>query len=673
MIEDKNSPQAPEEKQNAPRKPIRFHRWSRLVRLLFVGTLTSLAATGIVGYLGVAGVLPAVQRYMEDLPVTQRLLDTFQAMRIKPMLAGKLNILVADLDGDHRDGRNTTHVLNSLESQFDAADAASPVRVQRAYRALRPPPAPDTATASQLVAEKGREQLKRFNGDILVWGEVAHGDENRTVLRLKFLHRTASESNLAGRYALDQALELPENFGNDLGAALAAQVAADAAPAHVAGRHVAPRLEPVYDRLRALTRKMPKALTSAQRGGILSSFASVALKIADQKNDYSLFNEAKDAYRQALIERPRHADPTNWANTQTDLGFVLELQGWREDSAERFLESVSAYQLALEVYTRDEQPFQWARVKNGLCMTQRRLGAKIKDTSTLALAVAACRAALEIYDRQAQPAGWTSVSGNLAAALGALGNLSRDAKHLKEALAVYKAAQSAISRNEAPLNWARAQHDIGWMLTRIGGIEGNRATVEEAVVYLRSAMEELTRDKLPTYWSNTQNSYTETLLLLGRLAYREGDADHNRHFQEALKIREELAAHVEHEERLSKGQAGTRTAHALSAVSWAAIHARKFEHGLQAAERATQLAPLEYSAMTNKAHCLMLSGRKEEARSLYLKQYGIREGDNVRQDLVLADFSIFREIGLDDPLMSEVAAAYQTLNSNVSGSVSRSP
>lgn len=635
-----------------------YLRVSRILRLVVVGTLTSLLATAVVGYLGVIGLLPVVQKYMEELSVTQRLLDTVQDMRVERMRSGYLNVLVADLENDHRDFRNTTHVLNSLGDQFDASTAGSPVRVQRGFRVLRLPAAPDTATATEHVVEKGRDQLIRYNADILIWGEVVRGDGDRTVLRLRFLPRSAAQTYQVAKYTLDQILELPEKFGNDLGSALAAQVAADAAPAYDSARHIAPLLEVVYARLRSLSKQMPKGLTPGQRAIILGAFGKVCHRIADQKNDLGRLAEAVQAYHTALMGISRTSDPMNWALTQINLGATLELQGWREDNNQRLRESIEAYRHAQEVFGRDAQPMHWAAAENGICVALRRLGGARTDPDLLEDAVATCRSAAEVYDINTSRRGWIMANGNLAAALAALGDATRRATHIHEAVTIMDRTIVAIDRINEPLNWIRAKHDIGWMLTRVGVMEKNHDILEKALAALHEAKLELSRDKPPTYWNTVRNSFAETHLALGRLEYRSNVESAMSRFSEAKKTFEHLAADVEYEELATKGAPGAKTANALGRLGWAELSLRAFEPARATLERASQIAPQDLKIKTRLALCLMLSGRHQAAKQMLMSpQQQTSEAPPIRND-IQDDLSFLREIGIDHPMFAEVEAMH---------------
>jgi predicted Zn-dependent protease len=81
-----------------------------------------------------------------------------------------------------------------------------------------------------------------------------------------------------------------------------------------------------------------------------------------------------------------------------------------------------------------------------------------------------------------------------------------------------------------------------------------------------------------------------------------------------------------------------------------------FKNALEAADQAISIAPDQIWLDTNRAHALMLLGRTDEARALYLKY----RGDKNVQDgkswdvLILGDFAELRKANLSNPLMDEI-------------------
>src|SRR5262245_20823413 len=69
--------------------------------------------------------------------------------------------------------------------------------------------------------------------------------------------------------------------------------------------------------------------------------------------------EAVEAYCRALAEQPRDRVPLDWAQTQQNLGAVLEMVGEREGDAAVLEASISALRSALEVRARERLPDDW--------------------------------------------------------------------------------------------------------------------------------------------------------------------------------------------------------------------------------------------------------------------------------------------------------------------------
>jgi hypothetical protein len=68
-----------------------------------------------------------------------------------------------------------------------------------------------------------------------------------------------------------------------------------------------------------------------------------------------------EAYRKILREDwTKQKDAEKWADTQNNLGCVLEILGDRESGTARLDEAVAAYRAALELRTRADMPTDWA-------------------------------------------------------------------------------------------------------------------------------------------------------------------------------------------------------------------------------------------------------------------------------------------------------------------------
>jgi hypothetical protein len=102
----------------------------------------------------------------------------------------------------------------------------------------------------------------------------------------------------------------------------------------------------------------------------------------------------------------------------------------------------------------------------------------------------------------------------------------------------------------------------------------------------------------------------------------------------------------------------------IGALAYGFLLTRDFATALAAADQAISLAPGEIWLYTNRAHALMLLGRFDEARALYLKYRGQKDVTNGKswEVVVLEDFTELRKAGLTDPLMDSGSAAHRAVH-----------
>ena len=89
-----------------------------------------------------------------------------------------------------------------------------------------------------------------------------------------------------------------------------------------------------------------------------------------------LFDEAMQAYREALTVHTKAQLPQQWASTQYNLGTVLLNQGMRtggEAGKALIREAIHAYELALQIRTRDALPVQWEQTMHNLKIAKKAL------------------------------------------------------------------------------------------------------------------------------------------------------------------------------------------------------------------------------------------------------------------------------------------------------------
>jgi tetratricopeptide (TPR) repeat protein len=128
-------------------------------------------------------------------------------------------------------------------------------------------------------------------------------------------------------------------------------------------------------------------------------------------------------------------------------------------------------------------------------------------------------------------------------------------------------------------------------------------------------------------------------------------------FRSALMIRQVL---IKLDPRNGQWRKDLQTsADRLGELSYKFVLARDFETALAAVDEAIAVAPGTIWLHGNRAHALMLLGRTDEARALYLQYRGLKdvEGDKSWTEVITADFTELRQAGLVNPLMNEIETA----------------
>jgi hypothetical protein len=168
-------------------------------------------------------------------------------------------IVVADLVGD-ADRSQTRHILQSLRTQFEEAIARSDIEILSRGEVLVIPSG-NIKNGETATTAKGRKWLKEQKGSVLVWGEVGGRDK---LLRLRLLPAEGDGASKA--YALsEQTLELPDDFGDNLGVLFAAQTAIAISPVYNrSGEAIADLVDPFVARLKPLAEKPPASFSDTR-------------------------------------------------------------------------------------------------------------------------------------------------------------------------------------------------------------------------------------------------------------------------------------------------------------------------------------------------------------------------------------------------------------------------
>jgi len=130
-------------------------------------------------------------------------------------------------------------------------------------------------------------------------------------------------------------------------------------------------------------------------------------------------------------------------------------------------------------------------------------------------------------------------------------------------------------------------------------------------------------------------------------------------YARAFKIAQEAEAKAEADETKAIGAPGEKTRAALVGVGWYGLFARQFKASLDASERAISLKSGELVPVTNRAHALMLLGRADDAKAVYLSHKGEKVLGVLWEKAISGDFDALRKAGITNPLMDEIEAAFK--------------
>lgn len=417
----------------------------------------------------------------------------------------RFTILIADLDGDDRELRQTSYIDAALRHHAG-------LEIIRIGPGPRPFVKGTRSEADAAGISYAQKELIYHRGDIYIFGEVAKADAR---LRLRFVATLKDGDSKHGSYGLEGA-ELPLDFTTDFHAVLLVQILEAVSPViNQEGRFVADLLHPILPKLEHLVDEMPADLDTDERGLIQHSFGMAAYRVGEQLGTCDLLETAVLAFRAALAERTQARVPLEWARTQSNLGNALTELGSRESSSARLEEAVSAYRSALEERTRERVPLDWARTQNNLGNVLSIIGEREGSAARLREAIVALRSALEERAREHVPHDWATTQTNLGIAFQLIGVRERKIEFLEDAVSAFESALEEFSQDRVPLRWAATQNNLGNALAILGEWMRERAVLERAVSAFRAALEERSVEKVPLDWATTQNNLGAALMALG--------------------------------------------------------------------------------------------------------------------------------------------------------------
>jgi tetratricopeptide (TPR) repeat protein len=379
-------------------------------------------------------------------------------------------------------------------------------------------------------------------------------------------------------------------------------------------------------------------------GDALMAQGDVAGTLAAQREALSL--------RTALATaEPGNAEwQTALSISQERIGDALAAQG--DPGA-----GLASYRDALSIRSRlvrgDPGNSGWQR---NLSVIDEKIGDVLAVQGDLAGALASYRDSLAIAQEIAEKEpGNTLWQHDLVAGNDKIGTTLEQQGDLPGALAAYRAGLATMERltqkDPGNLTWrrdlAKFKEDIGDVLRDQGDLAGALAAYRERLELARSLAQ---KDPDNMTWqidrSIAGHKFADALATQGELDLALTTQ------QEAVDaIRQTCATHP------SAGAAKVELAQALGGLSWILLLAGRPGEVLDATQEALALNPALQFVRTNRAHALLLLGRFDEAREIYLDvKDKPRPDGKTYASVVRDDFAELRKCGINVPEMPRVEA-----------------
>ena len=409
--------------------------------------------------------------------------------------------------------------------------------------------------------------------------------------------------------------------------------------------------------VRSLAARQPSNVRAARDLAVgLEKIGDVQAARGDLVGAMASYNEALAIRRRLAAQNPSDA------GVAREVSASLEKRGDAEVERGDLAGASESYDEGLAIRRRlTAQDPSDVRATRELALSLERVGDVKAARDDIAGALAAYDESLSIRRRLSiqdpSNAGW---SRDLSVSLNKVGDMQLARRDLAGASAGYEESLAIRRRLAArdPSN-IRAVRDVAVSLSKVGDVQDARGDFAGALVsYEESAA--MLRRLAARDPSNADAARDLSLGLskIGDFQVVRGDlAGALVSFRESIAIRRRLAAQDPSNAQsardllVSSGKFGT--------VAYHAVLARDFAMALTASDEALELAPLYVSFQTNRAHALMMLGRIDEARAIYLRYRGQTvEGDETWETAIAGDFAEMRKAGITHPLMDEIEAEF---------------
>ncbi|MGH8282588.1 MAG: hypothetical protein ACRESE_01925 [Gammaproteobacteria bacterium] len=390
------------------------------------------------------------------------------------------------------------------------------------------------------VREQGRELLRRFGAQILLWGRV---EGNR--LEVRFISTRQGNAPVTleiGGHPIpieEQRLQIPlltnqtANSLPDIKKA-ALELMSLQTPAQAQLRTDAMRSYTTsIDWLRAsvvssenLKRSLDPRLDPQRWAAVNADLCYNYRLLGEYDESAPEFHSAETACNNVLKMRPKAQYPLDWEQAEINLASVyvrLHLFAANREDSIKLLRQAEASLLAAEtVIQRPLEPQTWAIVQRNLGVVYVRLGeltTGAESENFFNQGISLTKASLEVQNPAFQPLDWAVTQQNICLALHELGERRGKAgiDQVRQAIGHCREALRWLSPEQSALDWATAQNNLAISEAMLAQMQGDKPSLTSAIADFKQTQTVYTKETLPVNWAVIEVNLGELYCHLARL------------------------------------------------------------------------------------------------------------------------------------------------------------
>jgi tetratricopeptide (TPR) repeat protein len=395
--------------------------------------------------------------------------------------------------------------------------------------------------------------------------------------------------------------------------------------------------------------------TLIDRGDMLNGQGDAAGALAAYRESLVLLNAAEDAGQPEAVQNEREH---NRIVANDKIGNILLAQGKLDEALAAYADSLAIRRAQGAKYPNDDG--RQTDVAIGYSNMASVLRAQGKSDE----AVAAYRSSLALIRAQVAKQPGSSAGQSLLVSLNlAIGDLLSQNAKFDEALLAYRdgnaIARLLVQRDGGNDAWrhtlALSDNDVGNTLADLGKHEEALVAYNEANAIAKTLV---AKDPDNAEWQHDLGISYRGIGIVLTVQARPMEA--LAALRASLAIVDGLIARDPNNAQWPDERRDR--ADRIGGVAYAFVLARDFTAALEAADQALAIAPDLIFVQGNRAHALMLLGKVDEARAIYLKYRGREKvvDEKSWETSVLDDFAEMRKAGLTHPLMIEIEKRFAT-------------